>query len=129
MRVGFTGSQHGMSAKQKAALRVLLVELKPEELHHGDCIGADAEAHTIARELNIPVVVHPPNDPKKRAFVRDADVWLIPAPYLVRNRAIVNATFVLIVAPQTDTPKVRSGTWSTWRYAKTLKRDIRVLAR
>lgn len=129
MKVGFTGTQHGMSLTQKQELARLLVALKPEEFHHGDCIGADEEAHIIARSLQIAIVIHPPDIEAKRAFCKGAVEWRAPAPYLVRNRAIVDATFTLVVGPQSDTPKVRSGTWATWRYAKTLKRDIRVLKR
>lgn len=129
MRIGFTGTQCGMSDWQKRQLKELLVLLGAAELHHGDCIGADAEAHEIAKRLKLRVVVHPPDDPKKRAFVTDADEWRQPLPYLVRNREIVDATFILIAAPLSDQMRVRSGTWATWRYAKSKGRDTRILGR
>jgi len=41
-------------------------------------------------------------------------------PPLVRNRIIVNSSEVLIVAPRTKYKVLRSGTWSTYRYARQL---------
>ena len=129
MKVGFTGTQHGMSDYQKEQLVVMLKILNATELHHGDCIGADAEAHEAAKRLGLVIVVHPPDKDSKRAFVTHADEWRPPLPYLVRNREIVDSTQVLIAAPMTDNMKIRSGTWATWRYARTRGKDTRILYR
>jgi hypothetical protein len=45
--IGFTGTRQGMTAEQKSALRNLL-DGGAGDFHHGDCIGADSEAHGIA---------------------------------------------------------------------------------
>ena len=129
MKIGFTGTQHGMSLAQKQHLRRLLIELGATELHHGDCIGADAEAHEMAKGLGLKIVVHPPDNDKKRAFVTHADEWRQPLPYLVRNREIVDSTQFLVAAPLEDNMRVRSGTWATWRYARTRGRVTRILER
>ena len=129
MKLGFTGTQHGMTGAQCNALRRLLFSAQGfirSEFHHGDCIGADAEAHDVAELLGWKTIIHPPANNKKRAYKR-AEVTLLPAPYLVRNRAIVNATEVLIAAPQQFTEQLRSGTWFTVRYAQKKKRKIYIV--
>ena len=51
MKIGFTGSRTGMSDKQKEGLVIKLQEFSFSEFHHGDCKGADEEAHAIVREI------------------------------------------------------------------------------
>lgn len=117
MRIGFTGTRDGMSESQKQALRVALGSAS--EFHHGDCIGADAEADAIARQLGIAVVIHPPTDSSRRAFcVRPGDVVRAPRPFIERNHAIVDESQQLIAAPKSDVEALRSGTWATVRYAR-----------
>jgi hypothetical protein len=62
MKIGFTGSREGMSTHQKEQFVLKLNELGVTEFHHGDCAGADAQAHDIIREFfpNVKIVVHPP---------------------------------------------------------------------
>lgn len=129
MRIGFTGTQAGMSNRQKAEFKKLI--RGATELHHGDCIGADEEAHLIAMEVGLTIGVHPPSDPKKRAFVttRNGDATYSPKPYLMRNRDIVDTTDELIAAPLTNQEQLRSGTWSTVRYARRIGKKVTVLPR
>jgi hypothetical protein len=47
-------------------------------------------------------------------------------PYLTRNRDIVQASSILVAAPKSD-EIVRSGTWSTVRYARQCDRTIYIL--
>ena len=125
MKVGFTGTQHGMSPRQHRKLAAILRGLDVSEFHHGDCIGSDAEAHVIAQSLGIRVVVHPPEIDAKRAFVvlsrgtaqRHADDIRVPRPYLKRNHDIVSACKLLIAAPKQHREQRRSGTWATIRFA------------
>jgi hypothetical protein len=116
MRVGFTGTQRGMTAKQQATLRRLLTNYQGCEFHHGDCIGADEEAHDIAVELGLLPVVHPPSDPSKRAW-KPSTREIAPLPYLSRNAMIVAETQCLIAAPAGFREEQRSGTWATIRQA------------
>lgn len=117
--VGFTGSRLGMSAEQKRRLRHLLQLHGATEFHHGDCRGADAQAHDIARDLGLWIVGHPPTAEGLRAFCH-VDEERIPLPFLARNHMIVRETQLLIAAPS-GPPQLRSGTWSTVRYARNRK--------
>lgn len=110
VKVGFTGTQRGVNARQRRFLAELLMELRPDEFHHGDCVGADCEAHMIAETLRVPaIVIHPPVIDKGRAFCgahvknRGSKItWRELKQYLVRNRAIVEETDVLIAVPRQD---------------------------
>ena len=124
MKIGFTGTQDGMTQEQKDNLRLFLISISARELHHGDCIGADAEAHAIAMEMNIPVVIHPPSDPKKRAFCEGAAFVHPSKPYKIRNHHIVDETEMQTATPNGKTEHLRSGTWMTVRYARKKHRII-----
>jgi len=128
MKVGFTGSRYGMTTQQLDALAAYLTALSPTEVHHGDCIGADSQFHSMCREfpavllekwLNyITIHTHPPKDTSKQAAATLADVVHPRKPYLERNHDIVDASTVLIAAPKTPSEILHSGTWATVRYAK-----------
>ena len=123
--IGFTGTRRGMTVAQRKALRALLLN-GSGKLHHGDAIGADAEAHDIAVALGRGVVIHPASLPDQRAFKSAADIRSPKAP-LVRNKVIVRETSVLIAAPGERTEQLRSGTWATIRHARRLKRPIAII--
>lgn len=134
MKVGFTGTREGLTKHQREILSSLFLQSKRiTELHHGDCTGADEQAHFLALARGtIKVVVHPPDDDKYRAFASETQrVFPLvcievrePKPYLERNRDIVDETEKLIACPIGVVEKLRSGTWSTVRYA--LKQNKRV---
>jgi hypothetical protein len=126
MRIGFTGTRLGMTVAQRMRFADLLAGVAGE-LHHGDCVGADTGAHSIACDLGLRIVIHPPDDPKLRAWCRPADRTLAPKPYLQRNRDIVLDTECLIAAPGEAVEQLRSGTWSTVRYARKLGRPIWII--
>ena len=121
MKIGFTGSRHGLTGPQRHTLWRLLSEwlADPAEAHHGDCLGADAAFHDLIRELwpSCHVCVHPPANTSLRAY-KHGDFVMTPKPYLERDRAIVEAVTVLIACPSTDAPARHSGTWYTYNYAK-----------
>jgi len=121
--VGFTGTRHGMSNKQKEVVKNLLVSFEASVLHHGDCVGADSQAHKIAKELKLKICIHPPKNSTFRSFcVGD---MLAPAKeYLERDRTIVEEVDALIAAPLDETePAVPSGgTWYTVNYAMNVRK-------
>ena len=125
MIVGFTGTQVGMTPEQMAAVREALANPNTKEFHHGDCIGADEEAHNIAVEFHIPIFVHPPVNPNKQAFCREG-FHFEPRPYLIRNHDIVDACNLLIATPR-GPEELRSGTWATIRYASKIGRQLLII--
>ena len=123
-RIGITGRPSEPTRSQVDALHTLLVTERGSSLHHGDCVGGDETAHFIAGDYGLWRVVHPPTNDRARAFCAGEEERA-PAPYLVRNRAIVDATEVLIclpAGPERSFP--RAGEWATVRYARKLGRPI-----
>lgn len=118
LRVGFTGTRRGIVPRQAAQLRHYLMEHEVTEFHHGDCVGADAEAHTIAYVLNIPIIIHPPLNESQRAFCPCAIEVREAKDYLDRNHDIVDEIDILIATPGELVRQLRSGTWATVRYAE-----------
>lgn len=140
MILGFTGTRNGMSSHQREKLVGLLMEMRPTELHHGDCVGADDEAANLVHELFLTgkiaeckIVCHPPKDRKLRAFNAYTDVLLEEKPYLDRNRGIVDYSDILIAAPFSDQEPKRyqsaGGTWMTVRYAIAQSKRVVMLER
>lgn len=131
MKVGFTGTQVGMTVPQNMAAYELVLELGATEISHGDCIGADDQMDQIAKELGIGVCVHPPTVKTKRAWCNQrphGEIWnAAPEPYLQRNRAVVDATRLLIATPKEREETLRSGTWSTVRYARKQRKPVRII--
>lgn len=134
IKVGFTGSQHGMNQTQAEIVYDLLQAWRYaetlsnlsviNEFHHGDCIRADNYAHQIAQHLGYETHIHPPIDERKRAFSCDGDKHYIAQDYLDRNHIIVEMTDRLIATPKEMEEQVRGGTWSTYRYAKKCGKKI-----
>lgn len=114
--VGFTGTREGMTNKQSATFRDLVLWCKI--LHHGSCVGADAQAHEIARFIGVIINVHPPINKEFLAHCNDADFVFAPKPYMERNRDIVNAVPCLIATPKEQSEVSKGGTWQTVRYAR-----------
>jgi hypothetical protein len=116
IRVGFTGTRQGMTEQQQEAIESIVQVLGTVgEFHHGDCVGADTQAHDIvARVLpDCSLIVHPPFSVKRRA-----------------NRSIVDNSRILLATPGTDKEEGRrSGTWATIRYAKKEQRGKRDVQR
>lgn len=126
MRVGFTGTQEGMTAWQKQFVYDEVMMLNPDEAHHGCCIGADYEFHTLLDQSYVPTVHgHPPINTSKMAEC-DCDVMHDPKEYLARNKDIVEAGDWLIAAPK-GPEELRSGTWSTVRYARKLGKPVTIV--
>jgi hypothetical protein len=134
LKIGFTGTSDGMSTGQMRsfyeAFKIICLNEEKIEFHHGDCVGADEQAHKIISKFYPQVIIvgHPPVNDKARAFCsfhfsRD------PLPYLDRNKKIVDHTDFIFAAPKTNIEELRSGTWSTVRYARKMNRHVTILPR
>lgn len=124
LKMGFTGTRRGMTEIQ--AKRVWLLFRQADEIHLGDCIGADEEAHRIARSMKKRLVGHPPVDTSKRAFLF-YNMEFEPEPYLERDTAIVMHTDILVACPRFTVEELRNGTWATVRRARKAKKRIAIV--
>lgn len=125
MEVGFTGTREGMTLAQKEAVAELLDRLDANTVHHGDCVGADADFHLIAISRGSEVVIHPPKKEDLRAYCGGKGVTVHPPKsYLARNRDIVDDSEALIVTPKEDSVQPKGGTWYTFGYANTTKKPF-----
>lgn len=129
MKIGFTGTRKGMTSAQKRTFLRLLRQVSATEFHHGDCLGADAEAHQFVadRYPHTAIIVHPAEDGILRAFLKGSAVRE-EAPYLDRNKVIVDETEELIATPGERKERKRgSGTWFTVRYAKAAGKKVTII--
>jgi len=154
VKLSFTGTQEGMSENQLEEVARFFRQNEVTAFHHGDCVGADAEAHHLAVSAGVSrIIIHPPMDSKKRAWCgwpedverdnpniisisRDIgpigfpqNIYILPVKeYLDRNRDIVDDGEILIAAPFGKEVR-RSGTWYTIRYARRIGREVHTLPR
>ena len=132
-KVGFTGTQEGMTILQKKSFLSVWQMIEDElgsilEFHHGDCEGADCEADRFTANVIRPpvIVIHPPDIDTKRAWCH-GDRIEKPLPYLERNTEIVKACDVLIATPKEQEEVLRSGTWATIRRARKYDKKLAVI--
>lgn len=134
-KVGFTGTSRGASPFQLAALEEKLKALQADgfdELHHGQCIGADEQAAAIAKKLGFRVVSHPGTirDPKNTMYRSDFagnDETREARPTVQRDHDIVDETEMMLATPPTREELLRSGTWTTVRYARKVGRLVELI--
>lgn len=134
-KVGFTGTRNGMTPAQVETVGRILRDLDPLELHHGACVGADAQIHGIMHRNFQECVMHiHPGlgaNPKLRAevYARPCDVVYDPLAHIERNHVIVDSTDVLIAVPAGSKPEKgrTGGTWATVVYANQVGKVARIV--
>jgi hypothetical protein len=126
--IGVTGTHTGATVAQKTTLRAFIQFLQPDEARHGDCIGVDAEFHDIVRESleTSYIVVHPPTDPKRRAY-KQGDLIKPPKPFLVRDDDVILASDLMFGVPGEFKEHLRSGTWATIRHTRKFKKPLVII--
>lgn len=92
---------------------------KIAELHHGDCVGADANIHDLARELmpGAKLRIHPPSNNQHRAYKAGDDCYP-EKKYADRNLDIVRCSDIIVAFPPCVEVQRGSGTWLTVRIAR-----------
>lgn len=127
MIISFTGTRKGMTKHQANTFVKLFYEYGAQVFIHGDCIGADANAHDLAMAQEIEVLKRPCNIERQRAFTNGGQVIAEPEAPLNRNRKIVDDGEQLIACPGTYEEELRSGTWATIRYAKRNHKPVTII--
>lgn len=146
MRIGLTGTKTGMTAAQKKSVKKILLSfaemvtssgkgLVHMQLHHGDCVGADADFHQIGLDIGVPrIVIHPPVNDKYRAWcdkIESGETIVVlekEYEYLTRNKHIVDAGLTLMIGtPKGFGEELRSGTWHAIRYTKKQKVPLAIV--
>ena len=126
-QIGMTGTREGMTEEQKVSFHEILKNLREdhEEFHHGDCIGADAEGHKIAKKLGYHCVIHPPLVEDVRAFCEGHESWKEKS-YFARNRDIVECADIMLATPVTNF-ETQGGTWYTINYTKKKEKPLIII--
>lgn len=131
LNIGFTGTREGMNEFQTEQFTQIIAAFAPLGFcfHHGDCIGADADAHAILKSVLkishntcVSIAIHPGHNQYKKSPTRAYCEWFsicYPAKqYIARDKDIVTQSDILIAVPKTQNMTIiRSGTWTTVRYA------------
>jgi hypothetical protein len=108
-----------MTAHQFSELLNWLTSVQPTHAHHGLCIGGDYQFHNLVRKLfpQCIIIGHPPLNDTKTAKGIVCDILRKPKRYLDRNHDIVDECHKFVATPKEYNEVLRSGTWSTIRYA------------
>lgn len=132
MKLGFSGTRHGMTEPQADTVLEWLLQIHPTEVHHGACEGADEQFEYLVRRIQGVCVVHawPGFDSNRQSPHRGQvkpDVWHPEMAYHKRNARIVQATDMLLATPSHPVEQVRSGTWATIRVARRERHPIAII--
>lgn len=120
--IGFTGTRRGMTGFQRDMVKWHLnnwwTYYDEIILHHGNCVGSDRELVLLAKDLvGFRIIGHPMVGGNWQASTSNNDETLDARPPLIRNKAIVVSSQILLATPREHHEVLRSGTWTTIRYA------------
>ena len=131
----FTGTRQGLTPEQHKGLYdlVLSVLYDIDEIRHGGAVGADTQFHSIVGHIGAldKVIVYPSNvNGARGALARlEGQAWRVEPAMdpLVRNKLMVALSDHIFAAPYTFHEITRSGTWSTIRYARRVRRPVTIV--
>jgi hypothetical protein len=121
MILAFTGTQRGMTLRQKKIVKDMLAYFNPNLVRHGGCIGADEEFHQLCLDQMVALIQVWPSDvvgkvAKLASYTANTSVvYEKPKPPMLRNMDIVAGSGHLIACPAEAEEVLRSGTWATVR--------------
>lgn len=132
---GETGTRYGATRLQLASVGWLWSRYEIKELHNGDCVGADEQLYYLARSFGATVTLHPPTDPKYRAFcgqsdcvVFDTTITIRPEKtYFIRDRDVVDESDVVVGLPKKPWEEDHGGTWYTINYAREQEKPLAIV--
>lgn len=139
MKIGLTGSRTGLTKEQRRVVTQMIKTLENrevEEVHHGDCIGADTEVSMMFLERSLgalhahPATINESWDQRWRARSKEkfpnASIVEYPAKAPNdRNADIVDACDVLWAFPADTLGK--GGTWNTINMAIAAGKPVRIV--
>ena len=127
--IGITGTRKGMTDCQVNSFLELLDNISSEvAFMHGDCNGADKNAHNLIVNYGFKDIrKRPCYFSNQRAFTKEGAIIAAPEHPLDRNKKIVNDSHTIIAFPGKAYEELRSGTWSTIRYAKKQNKNIQII--
>lgn len=134
MIIGFTGTRQieRISKERLKKLYGILISYSIDneddslEAVHGCATGADTHFHNLCAKEHIRITGRP-------SFNSNMDLdnftnLYYPYSPLIRNKHIVDDCDVLLALPiNPDVEELRSGTWSTIRYARKLKKKVIII--
>lgn len=123
MILGITGTRQGMSDAQLEAVARFLSSVEVAELHHGDCVGVDAQIHTMLAGSGCRIVIHPGTNDEHRAFCKGHEERP-RLTHFARNRNIVDACDVILGVSVSPHRLYHGGTWYTLDYAYKIGRRM-----
>lgn len=118
--LGFTGNRRGMTGDQKQVVAQFLQWINPTEVHHGECVGSDADFHEMVRVLlpECHIIGHPPKNESLHARLEGYYAESPPDTYFGRDRAVVDAATIVIGTPgvtNLPAPAKAPTTSDTWK--------------
>lgn len=128
MKIGVTGTREGLSGKRLASLRRFIYDLNYHNttVLHGMCKGVDEQVNHFCFLFNLRTIGYPGTEGQARSM-KCTDVLPV-RPFLERNKDIVNDCDLLIGCPSDpNKEELRSGTWSTIRYARKIGKPILII--
>jgi hypothetical protein len=125
--VGLTGTRGGMTLEQAATAAAWFAERHGQirELHHGDCVGVDAEIHDMIREVDprVWIVGHPPTDGKMRAGC-ECDQTRSPRASAECIRYVAGESAVVLALPARSREQTSDPVWRAVAYTRNIRKRV-----
>jgi hypothetical protein len=135
--LSFTGIADGLTMPQRRIITNQLIRYDPAQhaFAVGGAPGVDIEVALQGLHLGFHVHAVLPSAPYHPEGAVACTTHEVVAPgrnasesYMKRNSRLAEICYCMVAFPATNTERLRSGTWSTVRRARTLGRPVRIIA-